>query len=110
MAGFKKYTRTDSIKARKVTNEGGETVVTSEGVVTAPHGSYVTEYVVDDQIVNGVQDAETFEATWDAKPGKPAKKSAPKSPAKPEPKSQGDDPVARAKARAAQKRTTPARR
>ena len=67
------YHSKETVKARKVTDKDGETVVTADGIFTANKG----DYVVDDRVteeVNGVDtivsggirvvEAEVFEAKW----------------------------------------------
>ena len=60
MARMRKFESRDSVKARKVTEDGGEDVITALGSVHAEKG----DYVVDRDGAITVEEAETFEAHY----------------------------------------------
>lgn len=67
---FGKYKSVAECRARKITDEDGETIITANGAVHADHGSYEVhinraEGVVEVTVVDG----ETFEKGWSASSG-----------------------------------------
>jgi hypothetical protein len=60
MSRLTTYHSKETVKARKVTDKDGESVVTSRGTVQAAKGDYVVHH--DDGVT--VQEAESFEARY----------------------------------------------
>lgn len=70
MAGFQKYKSVSECRARKITDDEGETVVTANGAVHADKGWYEVHVQREEGRVEvSVVDGETFERGWSSTSG-----------------------------------------